>query len=110
MTDLTEQKCEPCRKGTPPLTRNEIDALLPQLSKQWKVVDDHHLERQFLFPDFKSALDFTVKVGELAEFEGHHPDIQLSWGKVTIILFTHKIKGLSRNDFILSSKIDRIAV
>jgi 4a-hydroxytetrahydrobiopterin dehydratase len=110
MTGLTNKKCEPCRIGTPPLTKQEIEALLPQLSSQWIVVDDHHLERQFSFPDFKSALDFTVKVGQLAEQEGHHPDIQLSWGKVKITLFTHKIKGLSLNDFILSSKIDRIIV
>ena len=79
MTNLTNQKCEPCRVGTPPLTRKEIEELLPQLSKEWKVVEDKQLERQFTFPNFKTALDFTVKVGALAEAEGHHPDILLSW-------------------------------
>ena len=105
---LSDQKCEPCAKGTPPLTEAEVQKLVPSLNSDWKVVDLHHIEREFAFLNFKEALDFTVKVGNLAEKEGHHPDILLSWGKVKITLFTHKIKGLSINDFILAAKIDSI--
>ncbi len=106
--ELTKRKCEPCEKGTLPHQAQEINKLLPSLDKEWKVVDLHHLEREFHFLNFKQALDFTVKVGELAEAEGHHPDILLAWGKVKITLWTHKIKGLSDNDFILAAKIDKI--
>lgn len=74
----------------------------------WKVVQEHHLEKSFTFPDFKSALAFTNKVGHLAEQQGHHPDIHLAWGKVTITLWTHKIDGLSESDFILAAKMDQL--
>lgn len=107
MAELSKQKCEPCAKGTPPLTEAEIAKLLPSLHGDWKVIDHHHIEREFHFSNFKEALDFTVRVGNLAEAEGHHPDILLSWGKVKVTLFTHKIKGLSTNDFILAAKIDK---
>lgn len=72
----------------------------------WDIVDEHHLERQFSFPDFQSALDFTNAVGALAEAEGHHPDIYLAWGKVGIKIWTHKINGLTTSDFVLAAKID----
>ena len=75
---------------------------------KWQVVDEHHLERVFFFADFKGALGFTNAVGDLAEREGHHPDIRLSWGKVVVTLFTHKIDGLSESDFVLAAKIDRL--
>ena len=105
---LREKKCTPCEKGTKPLDQKQVDELLPSLDKEWKVEGLHHLEREFSFLNFKEALDFTVKVGNLAEREGHHPDILLSWGKVKITLWTHKIKGLSDNDFILASKVDAL--
>lgn len=103
--ELANQKCEPCKGGTPPLTKNEYEPLLGQLSKEW-TISESRLERSFTFSDFKQALSFTNKVGELAEREGHHPDIALSWGKVKITLWTHKIKGLSKSDFVLAAKID----
>ena len=107
MSELAEKTCIPCRGGVPPLTAEEIRPLEAQV-KDWKVVNRHHLEREFKFPDFKSALDFVNKVGALAESQGHHPDILLAWGKVGITIWTHKIEGLTESDFILAAKIDRI--
>jgi len=108
MTNLANDRCIPCIKGTPPLTAQEIAPLKKQLHAQWDVKDGTKLVREFRFKDFKEALDFTVKVGNLAENEGHHPDISLGWGRVKISLMTHKIKGLSKSDFILASKIDAL--
>jgi 4a-hydroxytetrahydrobiopterin dehydratase len=79
-----------------------------QLGEGWKVVDEHHLAKDYSFKDFKEALDFTNRVGALAEEEGHHPDIHLAWGKVKITLYTHSIGGLSENDFILAAKADSV--
>jgi 4a-hydroxytetrahydrobiopterin dehydratase len=76
---------------------------------QWNVVNEHHLHRMFRFPDFKQALDFVNQVGGIAETEGHHPDILLSWGKAEITTWTHTIDGLTESDFILAAKIDRLA-
>ena len=73
----------------------------------WKIVEEHHLSKTFSFPDFKTALDFVNRVGEAAETEGHHPDLCLSWGKVEVKTYTHKIDGLTESDFILAAKIDR---
>ena len=105
---LTHKACLPCKKGTPPLGASEIATLKQQLKPDWKVVESHHLEREFSFPNFKTALDFTNAVGNLAEQEGHHPNIYLGWGKVKVTLWTHKINGLSENDFILAAKIDQL--
>jgi 4a-hydroxytetrahydrobiopterin dehydratase len=105
---LTEKKCVPCTAGTPPLAVEQQAKLLEQLPKGWKVVDNHHLEREFIFKDFKEALAFTNDVAMIAEEEGHHPDILLSWGKVKITLWTHKINGLSESDFILAAKISEL--
>jgi len=74
----------------------------------WKVIEEHHLQKTFLFKDFKQALAFVNRVGEVAEREGHHPDLFLSWGRTDVTLYTHKIKGLSESDFILAAKIDRV--
>lgn len=97
----------PCRGGVPPLKGGELEKLSAQ-TPEWQVVDEHHIERDFRFSDFRAALDFTNKVGELAEGEGHHPDIYLAWGKVGIRIWTHKIDGLTESDFILAAKIDRL--
>lgn len=104
---LAEKTCVPCRGGVPPLTADEIRPLAAEVP-EWAVVDDHHIQREFGFPDFRQALDFTVRVGELAESEGHHPDIHLAWGKVLVQTWTHKIDGLTESDFILAAKIDRL--
>ena len=107
MSELAQLTCVPCRGGVPPLTPEQIRPLQKQVS-QWNVVNNHHLERQFSFPDFKTALDFVIKVGNLAEEQGHHPDILLAWGKVGITIWTHKIDGLTESDFILAAKIDAL--
>jgi 4a-hydroxytetrahydrobiopterin dehydratase len=108
MIDLSTKECIPCRGGVPPLTADEIAPLKALIGSDWEVVKDHHLKKEFSFPDFRQALTFTNQVGELAEREGHHPDIHLSWGKVGIEIWTHKIDGLTESDFILAAKIDRV--
>jgi 4a-hydroxytetrahydrobiopterin dehydratase len=107
MTKLAEKHCVPCRGGVPPLTPEQIKPLAIQLN-DWRVVNSHHVERQFKFPDFKTALDFVNVVGRIAEEEAHHPDIYLAWGKVEVKVWTHKIDGLTESDFVLAAKIDRI--
>jgi 4a-hydroxytetrahydrobiopterin dehydratase len=108
MSELAAMDCIPCRGGVPPLQGKEIEQLQEKLQGDWEVVNEHHLTKEFSFPDFRQALDFTNKVGELAEQQGHHPDIQLSWGKVGVTIWTHKIDGLTESDFVLAAKIDRL--
>ena len=107
MSELTSKSCVPCRGGVPPLAGQELEELSKQVP-QWKVVDGHHLARTFGFADFREALAFVNKVGELAESEGHHPDIFLAWGKAEITTWTHKINGLTESDFIMAAKIDKL--
>ena len=108
MSELAEQKCIPCAGGVPSLKGEQLEELKQKLGGDWDVVDEHHLEKEFKFDDFKQALDFTNKVGGLAEEQGHHPDIYLAWGKVKITLWTHKIDGLTPSDFIMAAKIDEL--
>jgi len=105
---LSSKHCVPCRGGVPPLAGDELRALQDQLDGGWQVVGEHHLHKVFSFGDFVTALAFTNRVGELAEAEGHHPDIRLSWGRVEIEIFTHKIDGLTESDFILAARVDRL--
>jgi 4a-hydroxytetrahydrobiopterin dehydratase len=107
MTDLASKNCVPCRGGVPPLSGKELTALSEQLP-EWNVVNGHHLARLFKFPDFRQALAFVNKVGAVAEEQGHHPDILLSWGKAEVTTWTHAINGLTESDFILAAKIDRL--
>ncbi len=108
MTDLTQKVCVACEGDVPPLNKIEADVLLKQISG-WNVSDDGTwLMREFKFKDFKDALAFTNKVGVVAEHEGHHPDLELGWGRVGIKLTTHAITGLSENDFIVAAKISAI--
>ena len=107
---LGEMKCEPCRGGMPPLTDAEINQYYTQL-QSWSVVEKDgikRLEKSFKFKDFAEALAFTNSVGDIAEKQGHHPDILTEWGKVTISWWTHKINGLHRNDFIMAAKTDAL--
>jgi 4a-hydroxytetrahydrobiopterin dehydratase len=107
--NLAEKTCTPCRGGIPPLTRQEAEALLDQ-APEWSLLEDaHRIEKTFRLTNFREALAFVQQVGELAETEGHHPDISFGWGYVTVSLRTKKIKGLHENDFIMASKIDRLA-
>ncbi|HWQ32639.1 MAG TPA: 4a-hydroxytetrahydrobiopterin dehydratase [Blastocatellia bacterium] len=107
MSELAAKTCVPCRGGVPPLKGEELAKLHAQLDG-WRVVNEHHLEKDYTFPDFRQALDFTNRVGELAEAQDHHPDIYLAWGKVGIRIWTHKIDGLTESDFILAAKIDEL--
>lgn len=107
MSDLASKTCVPCRGGVPPLTGDQISPLLEQLEK-WEVVEEHHLSNIYTFPDFRTALDFVIQIGNLAEEQGHHPDIYLAWGKVQITIWTHKIDGLTESDFILAAKCDEL--
>jgi 4a-hydroxytetrahydrobiopterin dehydratase len=104
---LADKKCVPCRGGTLPLKGNELDDL-HKIVPHWNVVEEHHITREYKFPDFAQALEFVNRVGALAEEQGHHPDILLAWGKVGITLWTHKIDGLTESDFIMAAKIDRV--
>jgi 4a-hydroxytetrahydrobiopterin dehydratase len=106
---LVEKSCTPCRGGIPPLSRQEAEALQAQ-APEWQLLDEaHRIERTFRLGNFGEALRFVQKVGELAESEGHHPDISFGWGYATVSLRTKKIKGLHENDFIMAAKIDRLA-
>ena len=105
---LHQKKCIPCKGNIPPLKGKELASLLTQLAKGWEIIDEHHLRKEFLFPNFQKALEFTNGVGKIAEEEGHHPDIHLSWGKVVLEIWTHKIHGLTESDFILASKCDQL--
>ncbi|HEX6292003.1 MAG TPA: 4a-hydroxytetrahydrobiopterin dehydratase [Herpetosiphonaceae bacterium] len=111
MSELTQERCVACRKGAPRVTPAEIAELKPQIP-DWIIFEvggAPRLERIFRFRDFKTALAFTVRVGELAEAEGHHPALLTEWGKVTVMWWTHAIDGLHRNDFIMAAKTDQIA-
>lgn len=107
MSELAQETCIPCRGGVPPLKGEELDALQEKLGNDWQIINEHHLEKEYIFADFRQALDFTVKVGEVAENQGHHPDIYLAWGKVKLTIWTHKIDGLTESDFILAAKADQ---
>jgi|SRR5438477_9101690 len=106
-SSLADKKCVPCKGGVPPLKGEALVPLRRQLP-DWEVVDEHHLHRQYRFPDFKTALDFVNRAGAIAEEQGHHPDILLGWGKAEFTIYTHKINGLTESDFVLAAKIDRV--
>ena len=105
MSELSTKTCVPCRGGVPPLKGEELTTLQTQVD-DWNVIEEHHITKTFKFPNFREALSFVNRVGELAEEQGHHPDISLAWGKVGITSWTHKINGLTESDFILAAKID----
>ncbi len=107
MSELANMTCVPCQGGVPPLKGKELDELRRKLPG-WNVVNERRLHRAFTFPDFRQALEFVNRVGELAEQQGHHPDILLTWGKAEITIWTHKIDGLTQSDFVLAAKIDRL--
>ena len=107
MSDLAKKTCIPCKGGIPPLKGTKLDELLEKLKNDWKIIKEHHLEKEYLFKNFKEALSFTIKIGELAENQGHHPDIFLTWGKVKLSIWTHKIDGLTESDFIFAAKADK---
>ena len=107
MSDLAERECVPCRGGIPPLKGDALEQLAVQLP-QWQIVNEHHLQKAYEFKNFREALDFVNRIGELAEAQGHHPDICFGWGKADISIWTHKVDGLTESDFVLAAKIDRL--
>ena len=110
MTELKTMRCEACRKGAPVATAEERAEFLPQIP-EWRTVEREgieRLERVFTFPDFAAALDFTNRVGGTAEVEAHHPALLTEWGRVTVTWWTHKIRGLHRNDFVMAAKTDAL--
>ena len=109
VSELANKECIPCRGGVPPLKGAELKTLTKQLSGNWKTINEHHLEKEFGFKNFAQALEFTNRVGGIAENQQHHPDIYLAWGKVKITLWTHAINGLTESDFILAAKIDKLS-
>jgi len=106
--NLAAKECIPCKGGVPPLKGEALRALQTQLGSGWRVVDEHHLEKAFEFDEFKQGLVFTNRVGALAEEQNHHPDVLLTYSKVTVTLWTHKIDGLAESDFILAAKIEQL--
>ena len=108
MSELSQMACVPCRGGVPPLQGAELTAIATRLGGQWQVVDQHHLEKEFRFTNFRQAMDFAVQIGELAESVNHHPDLHVSWGRVRLVVWTHKIGGLSETDFIFAAKVDTL--
>ena len=108
MSDLASKSCVPCRGGVPPLDGEARRRLHDQLGNGWKVIGGHHLEKEYRFDDFRGALGFVNRVGELAEQQGHHPDVELAWGRVKLTVWTHKIDGLTESDFVWAAKADQL--
>ena len=109
MEDLASRDCIPCKGGVPPLVGEALREISSELGNDWQVVDEHHLEKSYRFENFRDALAFTNRVAELAESVNHHPDIELSWGRVKLTIWTHTIEGLSQADFVWAAKADRLA-
>jgi 4a-hydroxytetrahydrobiopterin dehydratase len=107
MSDLSSRQCIPCRGGVPPLKGQGITNLLTELDG-WEVLNQHHLKKNFSFANFREAQQFVNRIGDLAEEQGHHPDICFGWGRAEITIWTHKIDGLTESDFILAAKIDKL--
>jgi len=105
---ILEKKCSACSGDMPVLSPEEIIKLKSELHADWQVIENHHIARGYIFPDFMTALNFVNQVAIIAEQEAHHPDISLSWGKVEVVVYTHKVNGLTENDFILAAKIDNV--
>jgi len=107
MTDLAERQCVPCRGGVPAMKGAEVEKLAAQVPG-WQVENEHHLSRNYQFSNFRETLDFVNRIGELAEAQGHHPDICFGWGKAEVSIWTHQIDGLTESDFVLAAKINKL--
>ena len=105
--NLADKECVPCKGGVLPLKGAELNPYARQL-EGWEVIHEHHLSKTYKFPNFVTALAFVNRIGELAERVGHHPDLHLSWGKVAVEIWTHKINGLTESDFIFAAKTDKL--
>ncbi len=109
MSDLADKVCIPCRGGVPPLEGEALEKLAAELGGGWQIVDGQRLEKEYRFSNFAEALECTNALGALAEEVDHHPDLHLSWGRVKVVIFTHKIGGLNEADFVWAAKADRLA-
>ena len=105
---LADRHCVPCKGGVPPLKGEALLSLYRQLGSGWNLIEEKRIEKEYTFKNFKDALQFTNEIGKIAEAEGHHPDIHLGWGKVKLLIWTHKIGGLTESDFIIAAKCDQI--
>lgn len=110
MNSLADSQCNSCANAVGALDQASAAGLLAELGNGWAIVDGGRLEKSFQFKNFRDALSFTNQVGEVAEAAGHHPDIYLAWGKVRLIIFTHKVNGLTRDDFVLAAKLSALTV
>ncbi len=106
-SELAQKQCIPCKGGIPPLPPDKVSELLRQIDG-WSAEGNHHIQKEYRFPDFLQALAAVNRIGALAEEQGHHPDLHLAWGKVRVVIWTHKIDGLTESDFILAAKIEEI--
>ena len=104
---LVNRQCVPCQGGMRPLKGDQLEQLEHELGEGWSVIDEHHLEKEFKFDTYLDGVNFVNEVAAIADEQNHHPDIYLGYGKVRITLLTHKIGGLSENDFILAAKIEQ---
>ena len=109
MPELASRQCTPCKSGVPPLDANKIAPLLSQLEDDWEVVNQHHLARTYKFKNFAQALEFVNRIGHMAEEQGHHPDFEIHYRDVDLVLYTHAIGGLHQNDFIMAAKTDQLS-
>jgi 4a-hydroxytetrahydrobiopterin dehydratase len=107
-SELAKKECQPCQGETPPLKGEALKQMQSRLDGGWQVLNEQRLEKQFKFPDFRHALEFVNRVGDVAEEQNHHPDIYFTYGQARIQIWTHKIQGLSESDFILAAKIDEL--
>jgi 4a-hydroxytetrahydrobiopterin dehydratase len=105
-SELARKQCQPCKGGIPPLKGAILRELQEELDGGWKVVEEHHLEKEYTFDDWMQAVDFVNRIARIADEQNHHPDLRLSYGKVGVEIWTHKIDGLTESDFILAAKIE----
>jgi 4a-hydroxytetrahydrobiopterin dehydratase len=105
---LAKKECAPCRGDVAPLGSAVLSGLLLELGNQWQLVSEHHLEKEFAFKGFMPGVDFVNRIAEVAEAQSHHPDLEVGWGRVKVLIWTHKIDGLTESDFVLAAKIDEV--
>ena len=108
MGGLSDKACVPCQGGAPPLDEERVNILLGKIHDDWIAVNNHHISREWPFPDFASALEFTNALGGICEEQNHHADFELGWGRVSAVINTHKIDGLTESDFVLAAKFDQV--
>lgn len=108
MSELAKKQCIPCKGGVPRMGLEQAEEMIQQIQSDWKLIDTHHIERVWIFPNFESALQFVNSAGAICEEQDHHADFELGWGRVKAMIWTHKINGLTESDFFLAAKFDEI--